>query len=142
MVDLTGPILEELRYSVQPEDRVVTSTWLAEINAGLSEWAQLGPGHLEALDPLGLHVAIPAGHVHHGDEEAVLFVRLLLHTTESTEPVTVPVMMPIEMFEALPTAFSVLARVAMLVPSTVADLDLSLCGIGFDLDSGGDHDDR
>ena len=125
-----------------PEDRVVTSTWLAEANAGDSEWAQLGPGHLEALDPLGLHVAIPAGHVHHGDDEALLFVRLFLHTTESADPVTVPVVMPIEMFEALPTTFSVLAPCATLVPSTVDDLDLRLCGYGIDPEMGGDHDDQ
>lgn len=110
------------------EDRVATTSWLAEANRGTSGWAQLGPGILDRLDPLGLHVAVPAGHVHH-DGEPLLLVRLLLEQAGvGTAPLEAPVVMPVNLFEQLPTAFQVLAQVRALLPGVVAQLDSRLGG--------------
>ena len=105
------------------EDRVATTSWLAEANRGTAGWAQLGPGILDRLDPLGLHVAVPAGHVHH-EGEPLLLVHMLLHQADvGAAALEASVVMPVELFEGLPTAFQVLAQVKALVPMVVAELD-------------------
>lgn len=105
------------------EDRVASTSWLSQVNKGTAGWAQLGSGILDQLDPLGLHVALPAGHVQHGGEP-LLLVHLLLHPADtSAAPLEASVVMPVDLFEQLPTAFGVLTQVSALLPTVVAELD-------------------
>ena len=72
---------------------------------------------------MGLHVAVPAGHVQH-DGEPLLLVRLLLHQADlGAAPLEASVIMPVELFQQLPTAFRILAQVSALLPMVVAELD-------------------
>ena len=114
---------------MSPEDRVVTTNWLSDINSGSPRWAQLAPAILGQLDPMGLHVLVPDGGVHHRDEPLVL-CRLQLHALDET--IETSVVMPIAWFEELPTAFDVLGRVAALVPTLVESVDDSLSSLALD----------
>jgi hypothetical protein len=55
------------RGGVMLEDRVITTDQLADANAGLGTYLQIGAGVLARLDPVGLHVLVPRGPVPGGD---------------------------------------------------------------------------
>lgn len=104
------------------EDRVVSTDQLRAINNDTSGWLQLGPGMLEQLDPLGLHVLIPSGHLHISDEQAVMSCVAELQTG-SIEPLKVRVLVPAQMFMRLPRAFDVLARVPAVAAAMAVDIE-------------------
>ncbi len=99
------------------EDRVVTTDQLLHVNSAAEGWLQLEPGVLNRLEPLGFHVLAASGHLHTGEEECVLSCIAELQVGKE-DPLPVRVLLPVEMYEALPRAFDVLAR----IPSTATGM--------------------
>lgn len=102
------------------EDRVITTDQLVEFNDGTTGWLQLGPGVLDRLEPLGLHVLVPSGHLRIADDDTVMSCMAELQTG-TLEPLTVRVLMPHATFMELPSAFEVLSRIPAAVSAVVTD---------------------
>jgi hypothetical protein len=103
------------------EDRVVTTDQLIRINGGAEGWLQLGPGVLSRLEPLGLHVLVPSGHLHTSEEDVLSCMAEL--QVGKQDPLPVRVLLPLEMYEALPRAFDVLARIPATATGMVSELE-------------------
>lgn len=88
-------------------------------------------GLVDVLDPLGLHVLVPNGHIH-GEGEHRITCAAQLAVAESAEPTVVGVVVAVETFESLPPTFTVLRAAAALVPACVATVDEELAGLGAD----------
>jgi hypothetical protein len=104
------------------EDRVVTTDQLLHVDSGTDGWCQLGPGILHELDPDGFHVLVPTGHLHANDDECLLSCMAELQVG-GKGPFKIRVLLPLEMFEALPRAFDVLARIPATAAAVVAELE-------------------
>lgn len=101
------------------EDRTIDTSALRRAVADGDGWLQLADGLLDRLDPLGVHVVLPAGKIAHDGDDLVL-VELLLCTSDGSgeEPARVRVPMPLDRFLALPTAYVTIARFQELVAAT------------------------
>jgi hypothetical protein len=106
------------------EDRVITTDRLLSANDGSSGWLQLGPGILEQLDPLGFHVLVPSGHLHMADDENDVMTCIAELQAGSPDPIKVRVLMPRDLYLALPRAFDVLARIPAVASGMVTDLEV------------------
>lgn len=104
------------------EDRVITTDQLADANAGIGPYLQIGAGVLQRLDPVGLHVLVPRGPVPASEGE-VLCCDAQLRLAGETEPLTVPVLVAVDVFVELPTTFEALGVAAALVPSMVVGVE-------------------
>jgi hypothetical protein len=104
------------------EDRVLRTDQLLTLNSGTGGWCQLGPGILHELDPDGFHVLVPTGHLHANDDECLLSCMAELQVG-GKDPFKIRVLLPLEMFEALPRAFDVLARIPATAAAMVAELE-------------------
>lgn len=104
------------------EDRVVTTAFLRELNEypGCDE-LQIGPGTLNGLEVDAFHVLVPVGHTHGPAEAKVVCQAQLAVGTDG--PLLQEVLISREMYESLPTAFSVLNTVKQLLPMTVGEVD-------------------
>jgi hypothetical protein len=100
------------------QDRVITTDQLLHLNSGTHGWLQLGPGILDRLEPLAYHVLVPCC-LHW--EETILCVAELQLRGETAR--RVEVLVPVEMYEALPRAFEVLNRIPELAAGMVAKIE-------------------
>lgn len=99
------------------EDRTIDTGGLRRAVAGGDGWLQLADGLIDRLDPLGVHVVLPAGKIAHDGDDLVL-VELVLSTDDSDEPTRVRVPMPLDRFLSLPTAYATISRFQELVAAT------------------------
>ena len=99
------------------EDRTIDTAGLRRAVAGGAGWLQLADGLLDRLDPLGVHVVLPAGKVAHDGDDLVL-VELVLSTGDNEEPTRVRVPMPLDRFFSLPTAYDTITRFQELLAAT------------------------
>jgi hypothetical protein len=107
------------------EDRVVSTEALRRMSAESDGELVVGAGLLDTLDPDGLHVLVPTGHVH-GPGEPTLRCCVQLATVGTDEPVEAEVLVAAETFEHLPTAFKVLRVASSFVPTVIATVDEDL----------------
>lgn len=104
------------------EDRVVTTAFLIELNqVPECDELQFGRGVLDDLEADAFHVLVPVGHTHGLTEPKVVCQAQL--AVGSDGPLLKEVLISREMYESLPTAFSVLNTVGQLVPITVGEVD-------------------
>lgn len=117
------------------EDRVVTTAFLVELNqVPECDELQFGRGVLDDLETDAFHVLVPVGHTH-GLTEPKVVCQVQLAVGRGG-PLLKEVLISREMYESLPTAFSVLNTVGELVPKTVGELDDELEAL---LNSGDGH---
>jgi hypothetical protein len=109
------------------EDRVITTEQLVAANSGDEIHLQLGAGLLRRLDPLGVHVLVPAGPLP-GEAEPVICCQAHLRVAGEDEPLVVPTMITIDDFVTLPTAFEALGIAATLVPAMVSEIEVWAAG--------------
>lgn len=104
------------------EDRVVTTAFLLELNQ-IPECDELQLGHsvLDGLEADAFHVLVPVGHTH-GLTDPKVVCRAQL-AVGNDGPLLKEVLISREMYESLPTAFSVLNAVGGLVPIAVGEVD-------------------
>jgi hypothetical protein len=101
-----------------PEDRVVTTDALraaAGDPAGNAGSLVISATLLDRLEPIALHVVVPAGHVH-GPGETTLVCHLVLAAQDEPEPVRVRTLVTLDQYERLPTAFEALRAASTLIP--------------------------
>ncbi|OBB78142.1 hypothetical protein A5759_01940 [Mycobacterium sp. 852014-52144_SCH5372336] len=126
------------------EDRVVTTAFLVELNQTPEcDELQFGHGVLNDLEADAFHVLVPVGHTH-GWTEARVVCQVQL-AVGNGGPLLREVLISRELYESLPTAFSVLNTVGDLVPKTVDELDdelASLLSSGDDNAIGSEDDDE
>jgi hypothetical protein len=94
---------------VPVEDRTIDTDGLRRAVSGGSGWLQLADGLLDRLDPIGIHVVLPAGRISHDGDDLVL-TELVLDTGDHDKPTRVRVPMPLKEFLSLPTAYDTIVR--------------------------------
>jgi len=107
------------------EDRVATTEVFRSMHAANEGELLVAGALVEKLDPGGLHVLVPCGHVHGRGEGRLVCAAQLALTGEPTAT-EVDVVVSVETFEQLPTTFDVLRTATLLVPSTVDAVDSEL----------------
>src|SRR5438105_4696101 len=114
------------------EDRVVTTEFLVSASGpGDHAELQVGSGVLADLDPDGLHVLVPTGHVS-GPGSGRIVCEAQLAICGEGKPTLVDVLVSTATFTGLPSAFQVLRSATSLIASIAADLDADLEGLEFD----------
>jgi hypothetical protein len=88
------------------------------LNAGTDGWLQLGPGLLNQLEPLAFHVLVPC--CLHWEETILCDAELQLRGETARQ---IEVLVPVEMYEALPRAFEVLNRIPEMAAGVVAEIE-------------------
>ena len=100
------------------EDRVITTDALLDANGpGGDGTLQLGPALLDELVPLALHVLVLAGPT--PSDDSLLSCELQLNVTGKSDPRRVSVVVSIERYQELPTAFAAISAASALVPGLV-----------------------
>jgi len=122
-------------------DRVVTTDQLWGLNGPSSGgWVQVAPGLLGRADPVALHVLVPIGRsmdLCSGGEECpgpVIVAQLQLSVVDDVAPVLVHVLVPLSLYQMLPTTFSALQAAATLVPGVIEEVELLCSGQDSDAD--------